>query len=210
LGFGLDPFGDYQGAYGRGAGNQASDEFGAAGVVLDAAGDLLVELDDLGIESKDVPQAGEAGPDIVDSDPDASVAGGRKGVAEFGVVVDPGVLRDLEHELFGRGVRDRSAEARGQHRLGRDVHRHVHVAGKRCGRSDRVSDGGQLEIDAQADAVRCVEPGVGRMLGLQKKAGERFDADDAAVLQVNDRLEDQGRLPGIDGELDVFVCDGSS
>ena len=51
-----------------------------------------------------------------------------------------------------------------------------------------------LELDAEADLPRRLEPDVRVAGGCQIEPGQRLDADEAPVTEVDDRLEHQARL----------------
>ena len=70
-------------------------------VVVDAADEGAVELEDVRVHARDVAEGGEAGADVVDRDADAEVAQAVELGAQGDVVLDGLVLGDLDDERAG-------------------------------------------------------------------------------------------------------------
>ena len=102
------------------------------------------------------------------------------------------MLGDLDHQPpGGRGGDDLLELGRqGGHR--RDVERDVELGRDERQAADRLADGEQLQLGAEPDPRRFGEPVVGGARGLVRKAGQRLDADRAAVAEPVDRLVDHG------------------
>ena len=81
------------------------------GLRVDAADDADVELDDVGRELEDVPQAREARTRVIHRDPDAGSAKHVQRSAEARVVARRCMFRELDHDALGRPSLQHSASS---------------------------------------------------------------------------------------------------
>ena len=158
-------------------------------VVVDAVHERAVELQDVGRDADDLLQARVAVARVVERDPRA--AGAQR--------VELAVERRLGREqLVLRELDDDPREVLRQHgaHLVRDERARAHVEGEErplrpAARPQRGAQRGRLERRAEPDAVRLVEPLVGRPERAVGHPGERLVAGDAARGQLEHRLEER-------------------
>jgi hypothetical protein len=81
-------------------------------VGVDVPYQLDVELDDVGLKAPDVSQAGEPGAGVVDRELDACSTPFRKCASQRVVVIDPGVLGDLDDHAVPREGRNGLSKGR--------------------------------------------------------------------------------------------------
>lgn len=172
-------------------GDQRADQRGEHLVGGHAGGDAPVELDDVRGGHHDVPQAGEAGADVVDGQPQPSGAERGQGGEQDLVVLDLVVLGELEDDAVQRQPAQQLGAPGDEHGGGGDVHRHVAV--------DPVQELGgaleglQLQGVSHADAVRLGEDDVGGAAPPGGEAGQRLGAHAGAGGQVDDGLQQDDR-----------------
>ena len=105
LGVGLQALGDDLRAGLVGEVDERGGQRPADGVGVDAAGEVAVELDDLGRQLEDVGERGEAGAGVVDRQARAGAAQAAERGAQALVVLDGEVLGQLDDEALGVGAR---------------------------------------------------------------------------------------------------------
>ena len=136
-------------------------------VGVDAVGEVEVELEDVGAELEDVLETRVAGTGVVHRDAHAAGAEDVERGHERGVVVEAGVLGQLEHDaLAGDGCQARfeGAARRGR---GRRVDR-KELLGPELGKLlERAIDGGQFELDTEPDVGGFGEPFVRWLLRVR-------------------------------------------
>lgn len=135
-----------------------------------------------------MPEAREAGADVVDGDAHAPGAQRRERLDERVVVVHGHVLGDLDDDP----VRDRLeqlGELRREQGRRRDVDREVGSARQVAEPVQRRRDRRQLELHAEPEPCRLGEPGRRRALRLGAEPCERLERDDRVALEVEDGLE---------------------
>jgi hypothetical protein len=96
---------------------------------VDVAGQVEVELDDVGTKPEDVLEAGVSGTGVVDGDPHALEAKKIQRREHRPVILYSSVLGQLEDDPGTRGTRQQSSQVVSQRGTGRGVHRHEHVFG---------------------------------------------------------------------------------
>ena len=117
------------------------------------------------------------------------------GPSHGGVVVDAGVLGDLDDDRAPHVGQSRRGAAVQQRRRG-EVEAEEDLVGQVAGCFERHLDAGGLQLGAEADRVRLDETNVRRRAVVESR--QRLVADDRAVQQVNDRLEHGVEAPGVD------------
>ena len=191
LGCGLDALADHQAARLERVEDQRADHRPARVVVVDAGDQGAVDLDDVRADRDDVPEGRVAGPRVVDGQPDAVQSQRLAGAEQRRVVVNGGVLGQLDHDP-GRGeagAEQRGQQAGAQQCRGGGVDGDVEVVGQVCRGHHVGLDRQQLELHPTPDPVREGEPDVGRSGRVRSEPGQRLDTHDLAGRHVHDRLE---------------------
>jgi hypothetical protein len=191
---GLDPLGQQQHPDLLGERHQRLHQGPLPGVVVDAQDERAVELDDVGLQQQDVPQAREAGAGVVDGGAGAERAQGLELGTGGGVVAHRLLLGDLDDQAL-----EVAPPQLGQHggvgeRDGGEVDGEERVVRQRRLVRQRTPDGHQLELGAAAVAARCQEPAVGGHRPAEP--GERLDAEHLAGRRVDHRLQRDADAPG--------------
>ena len=99
-------------------------------IAVDAPGKPDVELDDVGMEIEDVPEARVARPGVVDCESHPVRPELVGGFLEQLVVIDAVMFGQLEDDSFGRSLCDESTKLRGHHCVGRSVERQIQARGE--------------------------------------------------------------------------------
>src|SRR5665647_2339220 len=195
----LDAFDDAGDVELKGHGGNAMHDGGVGALVGQSGGEGRVHLEDVNGQYREVPQGGVGGPEVIDRDPDTSLAqpfelgqGGRSGSED-------GRLGDLKDQpgwvevVSLKGLFDADSQVPAGELAGADVDREAHVRGPGAGClqgqvEDPVTDGlGQPRNLGGHDRGQCGhEPALG--VG---QAHQGFGADDDVAVDVDDGLEDQ-------------------
>ena len=174
---------------------------------IDATHEAPVELQAVRGEFDDVRESGETAPDVVDRESHPEGAECSQTRPGLHVIDDRRSLRELDHQPSCRDRPHDSCQTRFTERLRRDVHREIHVAGDLFEVPDRVLRGGELESCQLALTGRLGEPRLGRSPGFRDESGQRFHAEDAAVVEIDDGLEHRVEHVAADRRLDPLRRD---
>ncbi len=161
-------------------------------------GERPVELDQLGVELQDVPQAREAGAGVVHGQARAERAHARDRHPEAPVVLHLCVLGHLEHHLVHLARRQQRQQLRPLRCHRRHVHSHEHARRNRVRALAGQADRRQLELGPEAHLVRLGEPDLRPAVRLAREARERLVAHDVARVERHDRLEDDVELAAVE------------
>ena len=177
--------------------------------MVDAGRDADVQLDEIGRQLEDVPEACEPGTGIIDGDPDAQLTQPLKRNTELVVVLDRLVLGEFDDDAPGvGGGQDLDELGRSGGRLGR-VHAEIAITQPReiCKREPEKCE---VERDGQAELGSLAEPSLGRPI-RDVEPRERLGAHRCAGLEIEDRLIDHLDARTLDDPVDprgTFVTIG--
>ena len=126
----------------------------------------------------------------------------RDRAADRRVVVDLGVLGDLEHDPARPIGEERGQLARVEDHVRRDVQAEPGVRRQRLGGVERGRETGDLELEPETHRVRVGDHPIGRR--AVGEAGERLVADGLARGERHDRLEDRAETALREDALDAL------
>ena len=206
IGF-LDALGDQRGAEDLGDLHQRTQGLQLLGVAAQVGGEVLVDLDDVGLQLRPEPQAGAAVAEVVEREHHAGRMQLLGDLAEAFDVAHMFVFGDLDHQHarlepelahgLANGV-DRARPRRLQQGRGAHVHEQPARLRQRRPLAERRRDAGDLEVEQQALFARGGDQRIGRVqrhaLGA---ADQRFVRVDHAVAEVDDGLKHRRERVGL-------------
>ena len=190
----LDALRDHRDAGLLGERHEGADERALAEVVVDAADEGAVELEEVRIQAQHLRQRGQAPVRGAHGHPHTEAAEALDGGGEP-FVRDGGGVGQLDDQAPGRLPGDAREERPGDHGRGGDVQREEARRGQLVELGDRQLDRQALEFDGQPDRGRVGEPAA--RPGVPGEARQRLRADHVPREQVDDRLQvhlDRARL----------------
>ena len=202
----LDALGADGGADPAGEADQRLDQRHPHRVGVDGAGQLQVELDDVGADPHDLLEPGVAGAGVVDRDPGAALAELRQRVREQAVADVDLVLGELDDHV-GEVVGEDALDGLGGERRRADVDGDVRSR-RASERSQRGLDRGGLELGAEPAGVGLREPGRGRAVRRVREAREGLVADQPAGGERGDGLVERLDRPLLEDALDLRALRG--
>ena len=158
------------------------------GVDVETADELAVELDEVRGEPEDVHQARKARAGIVDRQAHACRAQPVECAREPGIVLDGGVLGELDDDPRLLDASEERSDVRARERLGPGVDGQHDLWRKLSELLDRRAQQRDLELDAEPGIMGLGEPDIGSAIRLAVEARQSLDGEDRAVAQVEDRL----------------------
>ena len=181
----LDPLGEGSDAALTGEPDQAAQHGQLVGIPMGPVDEAPIDLDEVGMELEDVRHAGIPGPDVVDGEHGRLHRPALKAAPQELVVEYRFVLGDLDHP--GRQAVQNVVDPRVEHGARAQVDEEPHVARGRTAVTGSL-EARQLELGADPEVRRPLEPLIGTAAARNCAAGEQFESEDAAVGQADDGL----------------------